>query len=143
MRHPYLCALLLALPYVLSLWLGRPIDLLAWAQTAVQAMGGGSASAAALLLAAAVPLGAFLAALPGRLRRTRTGDASPVTPAQCLSCYAGGFFSAIGCLAAGGGFSLLAMSGGMVATLSALAFIAAAAIPACLCAAILERRHAE
>ena len=140
MRHPYLYALLFALPYVLALWLGTPLNLAEGLKAGANALGGGDVSGGAILTIAAVPLGAFIASVPGRLRKKKQRRSTTV--AQCLGCFAGGLLSMLGCLTAGGDFSLLLMTGAMTGTLSGLAFAGTACLVAVLCAALCERRRA-
>lgn len=122
MHHPYLRGGLLALTLVAAFTFGAPVD----------------ASPVQLLAAAA---GAFLAAVPGRILR-RKEKRPALSWQRCLRGFLGGFGVALGCLIAGGGWSmqwLLALgTGGM----GSLGFAGAAILTAVLCAALGRRRTA-
>lgn len=122
MHHPYLRGLLLALTLVAAFTLGATVD-----ANPVQFL--------------AVTVGACLAAVPGRILR-RKEQRPALSWQRCLRGFLGGFGVALGCLMAGGGWSLqwlLALGTGGVGSLG---FAGVAILAALLCAAWGRRRRA-
>ena len=90
----------------------------------------------AIALGGAVTLGAFLAALPGRLRRGRS-TLPRSTWQRCLLAFGGGLLLTLGAGMAGGGRILPALAEGST---GAYAFVAAAWLTGFITARIRGRR---
>ena len=116
---------------------------LAVALTAARALCGGidplaagRGSREALVLFAAVAAGAFLASLPGRLRRRRN-DARP-TWRRCLAAFVCGALLALGMALAGGGRVLTSL---MEGSTGAYGFFLAAGLSGLIAARLTGRRR--
>ena len=133
MRRPCARGTLLALTLTLALTLGFPIDLGPEALLAGRRF--------ALALAVMLVPGAFLAALPGRLRH-RERARIPVRWQRCLLAFLGGLAVTVGCGLDGGGAAVLLFTGPAVGSLGGWAFLLAALVVGWIVARLTERGHA-
>lgn len=133
MRRPCGRGMVLALTLTLALALGRPVDL------GPEALAGGGRLLMALVIMT-VP-GAFLAALPGRLRH-RGQKREPVRWQRCAAAFCGGLATSLGCGLAGGGLLLMLLTGPAVGSLGGWAFLGVTALAGFAAARLAEGRRA-
>ena len=120
-KHSGARGICLGLLYVLAMIFVAPLRLSqAYEAAALVLPGqGGSAPLLALGTAALIPVGAFLGALPERMRRWRKGErGARSTARECLWGFLGGFALLLGAGLAGGGVSFLAFGEAAAGALS-------------------------
>lgn len=120
MQHTKAWGAFLGLLFVLSMVAVAPLRLSA-AYEAVSLLTGGADDLPRLALgaAAALPLGAFLGALPGRIRRHKSGAKRQRADWKvCAEAFAGGFALLAGAGMAGGDPGYFVMGGATAGTLS-------------------------
>lgn len=132
MRRPCARGALLALTLTLGLALGSPIQL---GPEALLDSGRFTWALAAMI----VP-GAFLAALPGRLRHRARPAA--VSARRCALAFLGGLAATLGCGLAGSGAAMLLFTEPTVGSLGGWGFLLSALAAGWIVARLVERGHA-
>ena len=139
--HPAGVGFLLALAWGLALiWLG---PLSGW-EAARSLFSGALSETGKMTLAAfaAIPIGAWLGALPARLRRRKEkAHGAPSTVKSCASGFLGGIMLSLAAGLAGADFTELGMIGTAQGALSGLAFLGTAILAAVLTAQLGVRRR--
>ena len=132
MRRPCGRGIVLALTLTLALALGRPVDLGPEALVDMNRF--------TLALVIMVIPGAFLAALPGRLRHR--GEARAATSwRRCAAAFCGGLAVTLGGGLAGGGLLLMLLTGPAVGSLGGWAFLAVTVLVGLLVSRMVEGRR--
>lgn len=123
-KHTGARGMILGLVYVLAMIFVSPLRLTAAYDAAALALPGmeGGLPLLALGAAGAIPLGAFLAALPWRWKRWHKGERGERSTArECLRGFLGGFALLLGAGLAGGGVSFQVYGGAVSGALSGYA----------------------
>ena len=127
-KHATAWGMLLGLLFVAAIIYAQPLN---WAEAYTAVIRGGTAEDAQLALCAAgmLPVGAFLAALPGRIRRWRRKEKRPPLHWQdCVKGAVGGFLMLLGAGMAGGGMAFHGFGGAAASALSGWAALAVIAL---------------
>ena len=121
MKHTKARGAFLGLLFVLSMVAAAPLRLSAAYEAVGLMMPGGTGELPRLALgaAAALPVGAFLGALPGRIRQRKSGaKRASAGWKPCAAAFTGGFVLLAGAGLAGGDLGYFAMGGAGAGTLS-------------------------
>lgn len=124
-KHTGARGMILGLVYVLAMIFVAPLRLTAAYEAAALVLPGRESALPLLALGAAgaIPVGAFVAALPQRVKRWRKGERGARSTAQeCLRGFLGGFVLLLGAGLAGGGISFHVFGGAASGALSGFAF---------------------
>lgn len=133
-KHTGARGIILGLVYVLAMIFVAPLRLTDAYEAVTLLLPGmeGTLPLLALGAAGAIPVGAFLAALPRRIQNRRQGaHVARSTARECLYGFAGGFVLLLGAGMAGGGIAFHVFGGAVSGALSGFAASALLLLAAC------------